>query len=292
MKPSTLRGYREILKNHLLPAFGNARIDQITEEKIASFQARLVDKVSAVRVNNIVNLLRYILRVCVRRKLIPDSPADNVNRLAERQTKIDPLTEEELAAVLRCMDKHYRSFYLALAWTGARPGELLALTFDDLDFNRNEIRISKGRVRGEEGLPKTESSNRIIPMLDIVQTELLALKGSNCRSLDGHVFTNKKGQPINRHMDRQWRTALKKAGVRHRPSYQLRHTFASLCLQRGIEPGWVARVLGHTNLETTFRNYGRFINNATQENERTLTKIADSFAVRLLFAWVYAWNMV
>src|SRR5262249_31557483 len=58
--------------------------------------------------------------------------------------------------------------------------------------------------------------------------------------------------PIEKGLDQVWAKALKKAGLRHRPSYQLRHTFASLCIQQGIAPGWVAQTLGHTSLEMTF----------------------------------------
>lgn len=60
------------------------------------------------------------------------------------------------------------------------------------------------------------------------------------------VFTTKSGQPIEKHLDHFWRSALRKAGLRHRPSYQLRHTFGSLCLESGVTPGWLANVLGHS----------------------------------------------
>jgi len=51
------------------------------------------------------------------------------------------------------------------------------------------------------------------------------------------------------------------------PSYQLRHTFASLCLQSGVAPGWLANVLGHSTLQTTFKHYARFIKDTSRENE-------------------------
>jgi integrase len=50
---------------------------------------------------------------------------------------------------------------------------------------------------------------------------------------------------MERAVDREWRVALTKAGVRHRPGYQLRHTFASICLQSGLQPTWVAKTLGY-----------------------------------------------
>lgn len=73
-----------------------------------------------------------------------------------------------------------------------------------------------------------------------------------------------------------WRTALKKAGLRHRPSYQLRHTFASLCLESGVTPGWLANVLGHSTLQTTFKHYARFIKDSSRENESRLETMLGS----------------
>ena len=88
LKTSTKRGYNEILKNRLIPAFGSLYMDQITEEKIARFQADVSQQVTATRTNNIMGPLRYILKVAVRRKLISDSPAVNVPPLREEDPKL------------------------------------------------------------------------------------------------------------------------------------------------------------------------------------------------------------
>lgn len=170
--------------------------------------------------------------------------------------------------VLAVLPPQWRTLFLCLAWTGSRPAEMLALRWQDVDFDKKEITISKGCVRGAEHAPKTKSSNRTIPMLSIVAQALAVHRNVVCASLMGYVFVTKKGQPINKHLDRQWRVALRKAGITHRPSYQLRHTFALLCLQNGAEPGWVSKVLGHATLQTTYRHYARFIHDAAKENEK------------------------
>ncbi|PZM77760.1 MAG: hypothetical protein DKT66_26130 [Candidatus Melainabacteria bacterium] len=85
----------------------------------------------------------------------------------------------------------------------------------------------------------------------------------------------KSGQPIDKHLDHVWRSALRKAGLRHRPSYQLRHTFASLCLENGVTPGWLANVLGHSTLQTTFKHYARFIKDTSRENEARLEHLLN-----------------
>lgn len=270
LKPSTARGYNEILKNRLLPTFGSLYLDQITEEKIARFQAQVSQEVTATRTNNVMGPLRYILNVAVRRKLISENPAINVPTLREEEPTIDPLCKEELDSVLAIFKPHQKSLFTCLAWTGARPDEMFALRWDDVSFERNEIAISKGRVRGKEGTTKTKSSNRTIKMFSIVRDTLLVLKNNPVHHHQGYVFLNKHGQPYDKHVDREWRTALKKAGVRHRPSYQLRHTFASLCLQNGLQPTWVAKMLGHSTAQITFKHYARFIDDASNENEKRM----------------------
>lgn len=172
LKYSTLRGYREVLKNYLLPAFGKMEVSDITEEDAARFQADVSKNVSAVRTNNIMGLLRYIMKVRLRRKLNTENPTVGVRQLSEKQPDIDQPTKEELALALSKIVPHYRPLFTCLAWTGARPNELFALRLKDIDFNRGEIRINKGRVLGSEDLPKSASSSRIVPMLSKVNRHL------------------------------------------------------------------------------------------------------------------------
>jgi integrase len=86
--------------------------------------------------------------------------------------------------------------------------------------------------------------------------------------LEGHVFLGKDGKPIDKHLDRIWAAALRKSGLRHRSSYQLRHTFASILLHEGIAPGYISKMLGHSNLQTTFRHYARFIDDNRNSEQR------------------------
>jgi integrase len=270
LKPITLKGYREILNKYLLPEFGDVRVVDISEEWVAKFQVSVARKVSPVRTNNVVNLLRYILKVCARRKWIPENPALAVDSLKEAKPDIDPFPMDELKRALDALHPHYRPLFTTLAFTGCRPNELFALRWSDVDFKRKQIIIRKGRVRGDEGTPKTRSSNRTVPMLGVVEEVLRQLKASELQHVDGFVFLTKKGQPFNKHADREWAMALKKARLKHRASYQLRHTFASYCLERGCDPAWVSRVLGHSSIQTTFEHYARFIRTTSNLNEARL----------------------
>ncbi len=270
LKPSTKRGYTEILKNYLLPEFGALYVDQITEEQISKFQAGVSQKVTATRTNNIFGPLRYILKTCVRRKLIRENSALNVPPLREEEPIIDPLTPEELDKVIAVLKPYQCPLFIALAWTGARPDELFALKWQDVNFERDEIYIRRGRVRGSESTTKTKAGNRTIHMFSLVKVVLQQLKKNPRQHVAGYVFLNKHDQPYDKHVDREWRIALRKASVRHRPGYQLRHTFASMCLQNGLQPTWVAKTLGHSTPQVTYKHYARYIDDISNLNEQRL----------------------
>ncbi len=269
-KMSTRLNYQSILKTYLTPQFGSLRLHEITEARVAKFQSMLANRVSEARVNTVIQLLRAILSMCERRGYIAKNPCAGVPRLQEPRTKINSLSETELEIVLANIDPYYQPLFVTLAYTGARPNELLALRWADISSRKKEINICKGLVRGHEGLPKTASSERVLPMLPPVEQALNVLRSRDVSSLTDHVFVDKKGLPIRKHLDRIWARALKKAGLSHRPSYQLRHTFASLALLKGMSPGYVAKLLGHSTLETMYRHYARWIDDASKENERRL----------------------
>jgi integrase len=126
-KPSTIQSYQCILKNYLLPVFGKLPLRSVTEGQVAKFQATIAQKISPIRTNTIMQLLRSIMDTAVRRNDISSSPAKNVRRVPELRAKVDPLSEAEIDLALLNVDRHYRALFTMLAFTGARPNELLAL---------------------------------------------------------------------------------------------------------------------------------------------------------------------
>jgi integrase len=292
-KHSTIVTYKNILERYLLPKFAERKLHSITSKDLAEFQTSLVvtrsasgsgtilHQLSPRRVNNIMQLFRTILARCIRDGVIERNPAATIKRVQEPRAKIDPLAQDEVEDALKHLDSHYRPLFTILAFTGMRPNEAIALRWHDIDFRRKEINIDKGRVRGHEGLPKSESAHRVLPLVPRCETVLNELKSGKQQSgtllsMDGYIFTNKKGQPIQKHLDVIWARALRAAGIRHRPCYQLRHTFASQCLLLGLSPGYVAKLLGHATLETMYRHYARWIEDASKLNERKLMEAFES----------------
>jgi integrase len=266
LRASTVKMYSGLLHAYLLPRFGDLRVDHLCRQDILQFQLEIARTVSASRANKVISLLRSVMKWCLVQRLLSQNPCNGVRRLQESRPKIDPFTKCELESILSEVPPHYCPLFTCLAWTGARPGELYALRWKDVDFERAEINIDKGRVFGQEDLPKTYRSNRVVPMLSPVKQALLTLARENEHQPNDYVFTRMNGRPINKHLNHLWKAAVGRAGERHRPSYQLRHTFASLCLEAGVDPAWLANVLGHHSPRLTFRCYAKFVPGFYREN--------------------------
>lgn len=277
LKHSSSLQWNSILTGHLIPEFGQMALREITPARLRQYQSKLATDVvrggmtrSARRVNTILQPLRTIFATAVADGIIESDPCVRLKRLSEPPTDVDPLDEAELQLALAAVDEHYRPFFITAAFTGARPSELQAITWADIDWRKEVFQVNKARVRGVEGKPKTPAGNRTVPMSQPVIVALGELQGRKLRH-PKYVFTTHKGEPITKHMDRVWARALRKAGIRHRASYQLRHTFASLSLLAGLPPGYIAKVMGHgKDLQTFFRHYARWVETETNAAEAKL----------------------
>ena len=153
-----------------------------------------------------------------------------------------------------------RAIITVLIFCGLRPNEAFALRWEDVDFDREQLRIRRSIHRfAGIGLPKTASSEREVDMLPPVRAELQEQRArSQLRS--EFVFASETGGPLDltNLRERNWRRLVRKSGLRPRTLYQCRHTFAALQLSRGENPQYVAHQMGHANLEMIIRHYARW----------------------------------
>ena len=304
-KASTVAQYQQVLKSQLLPAFQDQRVSTITESRIRQLLTQLQDaSLSARRTNLALLVLKMILRTAVRRRLLRDDPTEHVRGLREPQTEVDPLDPDMVTAFLAACPSWWRPYFTVTFWTGARPNELAAVRWSDVDGPRGRLRIRAGRYRGKEGPPKTASSVRDIDMLPPVVEALKVQKAQQAteRLKRGrgapepgadYIFTGPGGGLLNVNAlrERIWYPTLVKASLSRRTMYQTRHTFASNALAAGEAPSWVAAMLGHASPEMLFSVYARYIPNrprrdgsalvSRMEAKETVTKPAEEGAAVL-----------
>jgi integrase len=216
---------------------------------------------SARRVNMVIARLRTIFATAHRRKLMAVDPMPHVKNLREAKPDVDPFDLDESLRLIEAAHYWERTLLSVLIFTGMRPNEALALSWDCIDFEHGLIRIRRTvHRRFGFGLPKTPGSERDVEMSGIVRDELQRQRARS--QLRGElVFPSVAGTAVDlaNFRARNWPRILREAKVRPRVVYQCRHTFARLALEHGDTPQHVAAMLGHTTLEMLFRVYSRWM---------------------------------
>ncbi len=271
VKSSTFRDYRSALNYYILDRFGNLPISDISYLDIEEFVAEL--ECSNKRKNNILVPMRNIFKLALRAGFIEKDPMALVRNLKTEKPDIAPLSMDEVGKFLDSVSPRYRDFFSVAFFTGMRFGEMAALKWKNVDFKLGVIRVRETRVEGEEGRPKTAGSVRDIKILPPV-AEALRSQRRVTMGKSPYVFLNFYGRPlfphsVNIHV---WKPALKKIGLSPRPLIQTRHTFATLMLDAGEQPGWVARMMGHVNLKMILEHYYSHIKNYQRDDGAAFMK--------------------
>jgi integrase len=281
LKETTRRNWESAFWKHLYPFFKDRPLSSITRQDVRLFQRTLVDKgLMPSSINDKpMEVLHMLLHQAYVDEIIPRNPSLGVKRLAQGMTDVDPFTVEEREAVIEGFRKHaplYVNYVICAFWTGWRPNEACALKWSRVDSRRRKILIREGRVLGQTGIPKSSGSLRDIDMLPPVKEALTAQKSLSWL-LGDLVFVDGKQQPVNYELFRMkvWEPVLKRLGIRYRPPYQMRHTFATLAISAGENINWVARMLGHKSPVVTLEKYNRFVPNLTRTDGRALLEVEE-----------------
>jgi len=264
---STWVDYKNSSINHLIPVFGELRLNEIKRSTVKGWASGL--NVSQKRLNNLLLPLRGVLKeayadeVIDRDPLYGYTPKPSINYTPSREKKVDPFTPAELQAICdKLKDQTLINQIIFSAWTGLRPSELIGLKWEQVDLLGETIKIDRAFVLGREKVTKTKAGNRTVdllsPALDAIkkQKSVTFLKGN-------HVFVDPRSnegwtsyKPFREYM---WKPALKKAGVRYRTPHQLRHTFASMMISASENIKWVANQMGHTDIVMVAKVYSEWM---------------------------------
>ncbi|MBF0475685.1 MAG: site-specific integrase [Deltaproteobacteria bacterium] len=222
---------------------------------------------SAKRINNILVPMRSLFQYAMDAGIIEKNPFSRVRNQKVVKPEIHPLSMDEVSAFLNFVPPLYKNFFVVAFFTGMRFGEMAALDWRHVDFERGLIRITKTRVNGEEGSPKTKKSFRDIkmmpPVIDALKDQKKLIAGKS-----DYVFLNHYGRPLHPHSVNLhvWQPTLIKAGLVRRSLYQTRHTFATLMLDSGELPGWVQQMMGHVSLQMILEKYYSYIKNYQRDD--------------------------
>ena len=171
-KPSQLETVQSILRAHLIPAFGERSIPSIVRQDVLSFRACLIRttpgrqgraQLSAACANRVLSVLRQILLEAKAQYAIP-AATQEVPALPVRRSAIQPFTWAQVEHLVAAAPPPWQNYVLARCLTGLRSGEINGLRWDQVDLTRGVLSIRCARVRGRQVLPKTEYSERDLPI--------------------------------------------------------------------------------------------------------------------------------
>lgn len=283
VRPSTANYYHRSIEQHVIPRIGDIKLNQLTSRDIqklyrdlqANGRLRAAQKakrpgLSNATVRGIHMMLHNALDRAVKERLILRNPTEDciIPKIEKQEMKI--LHPEDMSAYLKAAEQKdvLPMFYLELV-SGVRKGELVALLWDDLDAERRTISVSKqAAVRNGEitvTRPKTETSIRRI---SIPQEAVDLLIQEHEKHPDNpYMFPSPKtgemyypDSVVNIHTK-----ILKNAGLEHIRFHDLRHTFATMALQNGVDVKTVSAMLGHYDAGFTLRTYTHTTRQAQDE---------------------------
>jgi integrase len=270
-KPSTIAGYRALLRSQLLPTFGELPIESITTPMIEAWIAG-VDRAPATRTKALV-LMHGIFKRARKQYGLPRNPAAEVEKPPTRQSgDIEVFSPEEVMALVRAAaSKQDAAIYLTAAFTGLRRGELLALHWRDVDFGGQVIRVRASYAEGALTTPKS-GKVRSVPMApDVAETLAKLGQRRQWTADDDLVFVGQAGSYLDgRALRRRYDSALERAALRKLRFHDLRHTFGT----RMIAKADIRRVqewMGHADIQTTMK----YLHYAPREGDAAL--VAEAF---------------
>jgi integrase len=278
IRAKTRRNYRQSLDNVLLPKFGKAKVGAVNVDDIAALIGEL-EKAgkSPSTISNHLKPLSGTLAFAVRRGYISSNPYKALTRddrpARPAKAEAHECSDEEIASLIEAAERMARqpdaradySMLLRTAlYTGLRHGELLGLTWADVNFEAAELHVRRQWLRdGTYGEPKTRAGVRRVPLGPDLVTRLKEWKLKSPHSGDdAPVFAGRDGRPLgHRNSSRRgFEKARDLAGIEGVTFHDMRDAFASRMISRQIDVVALAKVMGHTDIKETLNTYSHLFN--------------------------------
>jgi len=287
-EPKTIERYALDVNNYLIPMLGKIKLSQLSSDiiEIAYTQIKKDFSLSDNSMAHCHATLRGAIKRGMRHKKIAVNPLVNIDAPKRKRVQIQPLSEPQMLTILDYSSKNESTMWSAM-WrlhllTGFRQGEVLGLTWEDLDFSEGTLRLHRQLQRQSgKGLVlkslKADANKRTIKLDEPTIGLLKAWKVEQAefRLHLGYwgeynfIFTNLVGKPMEpRKAAKRWAELLKVLGIDHLKLHGARHTFATVMLQKNVDTKVVSHYLGHTDISTTQNIYQHV-------NQQMLVSTAD-----------------
>lgn len=260
LKERTIETKRHMIRTHLLPYFGERRLNEISASDIIRWQNQIAEKnYTKTYERNLQNQLTAVFTHASFIYNLPVNPCKKVKKMGKPDAnRLDFWTKDEYLKFIRQLGggSKYYVIFETLFWTGMREGELLALTKGDIDIERNVIRINKTYYRRNKvdyiTPPKTEQSIRTI---DIPQFLVNDLK-EYMEKIYGLEDDERLFPMVAEAIQHKLKYEIEKGGLKKIRVHDIRHSHVAYLIHQGVQPLIIKERLGHKDIKITLNTYG------------------------------------
>ncbi len=292
VRASSHQTYRCYIDNHIAPNIGKLSLEKLTTMDLQKFYRKLMAKgrverieaahqpkgLSAKTVRNINQVISSAMDFAVAQRIISVNPCKAVALPKVEHKEMQTIPAEQLQAFLTEAKASgvYEMYYIELA-TGLRRGELLGLKWGDIDWKNGIIKVKRqiARVDGKvvEAPLKTKNSYRTVT---ISPQAVEVLKQQRAKTKDEFVFPSPNGGPISPDsVNNMLKRVLERAGIPKVRFHDLRHTFATVALQNGVDIKTVSGMLGHFSAGFTLDTYAHVTTAAQKEAAQAIAYVLN-----------------
>jgi integrase len=280
IRETTLSAYQMLLRSHILPRFGEARLTDISRADAHTFLTRkLSEGLSSNHVHTMRTALGKIFSTAVQLEFLDRNPMRDLQLGARKNAKERVVfTKAQSELLLSALLEPCRTYVQFDLLTWIRPGEQFALRWKNADLEKGVIRVRETYVPKYKKFnpPKTQPSIRDIPMSAAV-VELLSLYRERCGPVDSEslVFHNSVGSPVDwgKLNSKVIRPLCKKLGLRYITWHGFRHTGATLAADAGVPHRTIQALLGHGNSSTT----DLYVHRVLESEQQAMEKMGEMF---------------
>nr|DAV43858.1 MAG TPA: Integrase [Caudoviricetes sp.] len=286
--PYTVKNRLSWVKLNIAPFFKDTKMENLTIHQIQRYLNYLYENFTVESAKTRFGFFRSVVKECYRMKEIKENLCDFVKSPKKEASSIaDVYTREEILQLFKLLeDKHFELPILLIVLLGLRKGEAYGLTWDDIDFDNNTVKIEQISIYLDGSLifksPKTTDSKRLlsapIELMDKLKKEKLKQNELKLQGVLENKYNlvclNKELKPYkNDDLNRYYRKFCKENNFRQLRIHDLRHTNATLLLLSGTDMKTVSGRLGHTDIKITMNKYSHVLEEMDRKASENLSNI-------------------